>query len=76
MCQNTLINTNSFAFFELNRVARLNEGKQSFKSYHHLKFPKGNTGFIFKFNQCQCKHYFPNLNFIGISSTYVFGKSF
>ena len=31
---------------------------------------------IFKVNQCQCKHIFPNSNFERKFRTYVFGKSF
>ena len=66
----------SFLFCEFNRVTSLKEGKILFKDVHLLKLPIRNTGFIFKVNECQCIHVFPNSNFEGKFSTYMFGKSF
>jgi len=54
----SLRNSVSFVFCEINRVAIWNEGKTIIFYNHHFKFPHRNTGFIFKINECQCKHVF------------------
>ena len=66
----------SFLFCEFNRVTSWKEGKSIILERSFLKFPNRNPGFIFKVNESQCKYFFPNSNFEGNFSTYVFGKSF
>jgi len=52
------------------------KAKLSFSYDHLFEFPKRNTGFIFKVNQCKWKYVFPCSYFEGNSSIYVFDKSF
>ena len=48
----------SFLFSEFNRVTSRKEGKNIILERSSFKFPNRNTGFIFKVNECQCKHVF------------------
>ena len=58
MCQSSIINSVSFVFCDLNRVATEIKVKLSFKYDHQFKFRNRNTSFIFKVNVCQCKNVF------------------
>ena len=58
MCQSSLINTVPFVFCEFNCIASWNEGKTIILLRSSFQFPNRNTGFIFKYNHCQCKHVF------------------
>ena len=56
----------SFLFCEFNRVTNRKEGKNIILERSSSQIAKNrNTGFIFKVNECQCKHFFPNSNFEG-----------
>ena len=48
----------SFLFCEFNRVTSSKEGKNIILERLSSQIPNRNTGFIFKVNECQCKHAF------------------
>ena len=52
------------------------KAKILFYYVHHFKIPNRNTGFIFKATNVNVNMSFPNSNFEGNFSSYVFGKSF
>ena len=66
----------SFLFCEFNRVTSWKVGKSIILERSSSQIQNRNPGFIFKVNECQCNMSFPNSNFEGNFSTYVFGKSF
>jgi len=73
MCQSSLINTVSFAFCECNRVGNWNEGKTTIIIWN------SQLGILVSYSRSTYVNVnisFPNSNFEGNISTYVFGKSF
>jgi hypothetical protein len=58
MCQSSLLISVSFVFCDFNGVASWNEGKTIVLVRSSFQIPKYKHCFIFKFNQCQCKHAF------------------
>ena len=66
----------SFLFFQFNRVTRWKEGKSIILERSFLKFPNRNPDFISRSTNVNVSMSFPNSNFEGNFSTYVFGKSF
>ena len=58
MGQSSLINSVKFVFCEFNREVSWYEGNTYILALSQFQIPNRNTGFIFKFKQCQCKHVF------------------
>jgi len=58
------------------RIGSWNVGKTIILDNHYFKFSNRSTCFVFQVNECLCKNVFPNSNFEGVVSMYVFGKWF
>ena len=77
MCQSSLINSFSFLFCEFNRVANWNEGKNYDFSTIDISSSQIETLVSYsRSTNVNVNMSFPNSNFEGNFSTYVFGKSF